>query len=857
MNNHTRQLTFLLAMLAGPLLAVEPVMVRAEVQNEAGLEEIVVTARKREESLQDTPVSITAFTGAMLEQQHITSLDKIADATPNLIFDTGTTFSGSNAAAAVYIRGIGQIDYSMATDPGVGIYLDGVYVATSIGSVLDMVDIERVEVLRGPQGTLFGRNTIGGAINVTSKLPDAPLHGDLKVTAGAYDRNDVNGSVNVPLSDTLYAKFSAATFNRNGFVDAPNALSGHDLGDINRDAFRAAVRFVPNDKFEANFSADYHRSRENGVPHVLVKTFDGPVLALSASQKDPTSPNFIPPPFPVTPPNGVETHNLLATVPLGINGGIAGLFPGVVPNPLFGEPILGPADTVDVKHDNLINRSNLDLSSDSEVWGAALTLDYDFDIASIKSITSYREMNAHGGFDNDASPLVTAQVFNDMDSNQFSEELQLSGVAVDDRLNWLLGLYYFDEDGDNPEQVEFTGFELLSGGGVKNKSLAGFGQGTFNVTDKLSITAGLRYSYESKKFIVSADCVDLPNGPQTLLGTNTVVTCAPVQSIVDPKFLNAGLLAFLNAPVFPAPGGRFCCLPISDPEGNVLGLLPGLVPGTELLPRGTTKTTFNDWTPQASIAYRWTDDLMTYFSYSEGFKSGGFSTRVFPPRTGVPEFKPETVKVYEIGVKWTGFDNRVRASASGFHTDYKDLQIQVTDVAPVMRNAGDAKIDGFELELTAAPTPAWLIQGGVGYLDARYTKLDTDLNLVTDLILLSKDSKLPNAPEWSTTLGVQYTWNVPTFGGQLVPRLDWSYRTEVFNDALNFPELRQGAYSLVDLALTYVSEDAKWEVSVFGKNVTDEHYITAGFANILLGGWAAATLGRPGEYGASVSYHFD
>ncbi len=857
MNSRTRPLSFLLAMLAAPLLAVEPAPVLAQVQGDAGLEEIVVTARKREESLQDTPVSLTAFTGDMLEQQHIASLDKIADATPNLVFDTGTIFSGSNAAAAVYIRGIGQIDYALTAEPGVGIYLDGVYVATSVGSVLDLVDVERVEVLRGPQGTLFGRNTIGGAISVTSKRPDDTLHGDIKVTAGAYDRVDLNGNVNVPITDTLFAKFSAATFNRDGFVDSPNALSGKDIGDINRDAFRGALRFVPNDRFEANLSADYSRARENGSPHVLVATFDGPVLALRASQADPTSPNFIPPPFPLTPPNGTESHNFVATVPVGLQGGIAGLTPGVVPNPVFGQPILGPADTIDVQHDNLINRSDLDLSSDYDVWGVALTLDYDFGIAAIKSITSYREMESHSAFDNDATPLVTAQVINELDNDQFSEELQLSGLAVNDRLNWLLGLYYFDSDGMNPEQVEFTGFELVSGGGVKNKSAAAFGQATFDVTDKLSVTAGLRYSYENKKFIASSDCVDLPNGPETLLGTNTVVTCAPVQSIVDPKFLNAGFLTFLNAPVFPAPGGRFCCLPISDPEGNILGLIPGLVPGLELVPRGTYKTSFNDWTPQASIAYHWTDDLMTYFSYSEGFKSGGFSARVFPPRTGVPEYDPETAQVFEVGVKWTGFDNRVRASASGFHTEYDDLQIQVTDVAPVTRNAGSAEINGFELELTAAPTPAWLIQGGVGYLDGEYTKLDTDQNLITDLVLLTEDSKLPNAPDWSTTLGIQYTWEVPNFGGQLVPRLDWSYRSEVFNDALNFQELRQPGYHMLDLALTYVSADAKWEVSVFGKNVTDERYITAGYANILLGGWAVATLGRPAEYGASVAYHFD
>jgi len=853
MNSRTRPLSILPALLAAPLLAVAPAPVIA--QAEAGLEEIVVTARRREESLQDTPVSLTAFTGDMLEQQQINSLDDVAPATPNMIFDTGTIFSGNSATAAVYLRGIGQIDYALYTDPGVGIYLDGVYMATAIGSVLDLVDVERVEVLRGPQGTLFGRNTIGGAISLTSKLPDDTLHGDLRVTAGAYDRVDVRGSVNVPISDTVYGSLSAATFNRKGYVDAPNALSGDHLGDVNRDAFRGALRFVPNDRFEANFSADYHRARENGVPHVLVNVYDGPVLALIGSLADPASPTFLPPPAPLPPPNGVELHNILATVPFGINGGIAGM-PGVAPNPLFGGPTLGLEDTVDVQHGDLVNYSDLDLSSDYDVWGVAGTLEYDFGMFAAKSITSYREMEAHGAFDNDAQPFVTAQVINDFDTDQFSQELQFTGKAVNDRLNWLLGLYYFDQNGYNPEQVEFTGFELVSSGEVENMSAAGFGQATFDVTEQLSITAGVRYTYEQKKFIVSDECFDLPGGPQTNLD-GTVITCGRVQSIIDQKYLNAGFLGFINAPVFPAPGGRLCCLPISDPNGNIVGLLPGLTQDLDLLPRGTTTRSFNDWTPQASIQYRWTEDLMTYFSYSEGFKSGGFSGRVFPPRTGVPTFDPETATVYELGLKWTGFDNRVRFSAAGFHTDYDDLQIQVTDVAPVTRNAGSAEIDGFELEVTAAPTPRWLIQGGVGYLDARYTKLDTDQNLITDLILLTEDSKLANAPDWSTTLGVQYTFDVPRFGGKIVPRLDWSYRSEIYNDALNFPELRQPGYHLLDLAMTYYSKDGDWEVSVFGKNVTDERYITAGFANILLGGWAAATVGRPAEWGASFAYHFD
>lgn len=842
----------LLALLApgAPLEAVAQSDTRAVTE----LQEIVVTARKREETLQDTPISVTAFSGETIERQHIDQLDGIASATPNMMFDNSTGFAGSNSAAAVYIRGIGQVDFTLTTEPGVGIYLDGVYIAQSIGSVLNLVDIERIEVLRGPQGTLFGRNTIGGAISVTSKLPDDTLSGDVQVTNGSYDRFDLRGSINVPLTDTLYAKFSAASFNRDGFLDAPNAASGDDLGDINQDAWRLALRFAPNERFEANLAADYNRQRENGVPNILVSTYEGASLALIGSLADPDSPTYLPPPAPLPAPSFVDLHNILATTPIGEQGGIAG-DPGVVPNPVFGQPTVGQANVVSVRSDSRANLSALDLSSETDIWGVALTLSYDFDWATLKSITSYRDMEARTAYDLDALEVVTGDLIDDFDVDQFSQELQLSGTAMDGRLDWLVGFYYFEQDGLNLDDVEFTSVRVLSGAKIDNTSTAGFAQVTFDVTDRLSLTGGLRYTDETKKFIVPGDCFSMPKGPETLFD-GTTVACAQLQTVVDPKYLNEGFLTFVNAPVFPDPDGRFCCLPVSDAAGNIVALVPGLTSGFEILPRGTTKATFDELTPHVNVAYKWTDDLMTYVSYSEGFKSGGFVQRVFPPKTEVPSFKPETASVYEVGLKWTFLDRRVRLGAAAFHTDYEDLQIQVNDgIAPVTRNAAAADIDGFELELTAIPATGWLVEAGLGYMNAEYTKLEASQNFVTDLRSITLDSRLVNAPEWSSNLAVQYTWEMGT-GGRLISRVNWAYVDDVEKDALNFPALRQDAYSLIDLFLTYVSSDSHWELSAFGKNVTDERYIVSGFANGLTQGRGAANLGRPDEWGLSVLYRF-
>lgn len=842
------------------------------VSAQAVLEEIVVTARKREESLQDTPISITAFTGDALEQQHIQNLAGIAGFTPNMEFDDVSTFSGSNSAASVFIRGIGQVDFTLTTEPGVGIYLDGVYISQSIGGVLNLVDIDRVSVLRGPQGTLFGRNTIGGAINVVSKLPEDKFYGDVKLTTGSYDRIDGRASVNVPVTDKLYAKASVASLNRDGYVSAPNARSGNDLGDVDQEVARLALRYVPNDKFEANFSFDYSRQRENGVPHVLVNTFEGQSLArIFGGLNNPASPLFRPPPAPLDAPSFVDVHNLIATVPFGQQGGIAGLTPGVVPNPVFGQPTVTAADVRPLDNDDLINFSTMDLSSETDVWGAALTLSYELEWATLKSITSFRNMEARTGYDIDGLAVSIGDLVDNFDVDQFSQEIQLLGEAMDGRLNWVVGFYHFTEDGINRDDVEFTLGRFLSGAEIDNRSTAGFAQITYDVTDKLSITGGLRYTDENKEFIVGNECLPLPKGPQTLFD-GTVVTCTPLQTVIDPKIANQGALFTINSATFPIidpvtgtifnplglplANARLCCLPVSDASGNVVGLLNGLTPGTEILPRGTTEESFSDLTPHASITYNWTDDFMTYFSYSEGFKSGGFVQRVFPPKTEVPSFDVETAEVFEIGMKWTGLDNRVRVSAAGFFTDYQDLHVQINDnIAPVTRNAAAAEINGFELETVAIPADGWLVQAGVGYMNAEYTELDPSQNFSTDVLAISLDSALVNAPEWSANLGIQYAYNLAG-AGQIVTRLDWSFRSEIAKDALNFPELIQDDYSLFDASLTYISANDRWEVSFFGKNLTDETYIVSGFANGLTQGRSTVNVGRPAEWGASFSYRF-
>ena len=237
----------------------------AQGRSAALIEEIVVTARKREENLQDAPIAVSAFTGEALDFRGVTELDRLDQFVPNLVLNESPTYSNVTNAA-VYIRGIGQNDFTPVIDPGVGIYVDGVYLGRSVGAVLDIVDVERVEVLRGPQGTLFGRNTIGGAITLSSKKPDREFGGKVDVKYGTDDRFNVRGSVNIPLTDKFFARLSAATFNQDGYVTRVH--DGIDLGDQDVVALRGALRWQPNDNLDINWSVDYSVERENGNPFV-------------------------------------------------------------------------------------------------------------------------------------------------------------------------------------------------------------------------------------------------------------------------------------------------------------------------------------------------------------------------------------------------------------------------------------------------------------------------------------------------------------------------------------------------------------------------------------------------------------
>ena len=726
------------------------------------VEEITVTARKREEGLDTLPLSVSAFTGEGLEARGVGEIGELGQLTPNVTFQNNPSFGGSGNVASVYIRGIGAKEFTPTTDPGVGIYLDGVYIARSVGAILDLLDFERVEVLRGPQGTLFGRNTIGGAINITTIRPSNEFDARLALTTGTGDRIDVKGSLNLPVNEQLFAKVTVAKFNQDGYVKRPDGVR---LGEDDTLAGRADLRWLVSDRLTLDWSFDWNEDRETGPALSLIDIRFGPATI------DPSTPPF------------VFFNNVAAT--LG----------GSVPNPLPAGPPPPECATAaaprssnplcyDYRYVTGVNGPNAGTApafSNAIIWGTSLHASWHItDNLELRSITAWRSVSSKFSRDGDHSPLTISQFYDDLQQDQFSQELQLVGDHFDQRLHWILGLYYFDEDGYNTNLLNFLVSSFRSGGDFDNRSTAAFGQATFDLSDKLHLTGGLRWTEDRKQF--------LPNQVIFTLNPATAGFFSPAQQYI-------------------------------------------FRPGTPILPAVEKTLRKREVSPMVNLSFDWTDQLLTYVSYSEGYKSGGFTQRVLPPLVPgltcssvpldcIPGFDPEFATVYEAGFRFATADRHLRLSGAAYHTDYKDLQISVfTSVAPVYRNAAGATIQGFELEGQFTPDNATFVEAGIGFTDAGYDAIDPSTRVALT-------NKLERISKWSLNAALSRDFFMQQW--LLTPRLDWSYRSKLYNDAFNSPQLLQPGYHLLDLTVALRTPERHYTVTAGIKNLTDEKYLVSG-----------------------------
>ncbi len=755
------------------------------------LDDIMVTARRYEDKQQTTPISMSVWLADDIAARGISDISDLDQFTPNLSFDTTAPISGSSNAASVFIRGVGQTDFLFTTDPGVGIYLDGVYIARSIGGVLNLIDIERVEVLRGPQGTVFGKNTIGGAINIITKKPDAILAGEGELTFGTFNRKDFRGSINVPIVDKFNSRFSLVSKNEDGY--AKRLLTGQEMGGENEVSGRAAFNWLPKENFEINLNLDASYADEDSPPETIVSNNPAEIGALSTVFA------------------GGAYNSLIGGGPSSIPAVPFNLLPGLPANTT-------PYDSRWLTNDLFTNNGTGPTGSEFTIFGASLTWNWDLDNFSVKSISAFRYLDTRFGRDPDGSPLTIVHTENEMQHEQWSQEVQLYGQSFNDRLNWLTGFYYLNEDGTDRLTVPFVDetFQIYQQLGIacalgnpcpnifglfmpealiKNESIAAYFEGTYDLTKKLSFTAGLRWTQDTRA---------------------------------------------LDATIYP------------------LGFIG--VASTEFVPNAASET-FSNLSPRVSVEYQWTNDLMTYLSYSEGFKSGGFNQRygqAIPD--GFPtSFEPEEAQTIETGFKIELFDHRLRINAAAFFSEYENIQVVVFDSGiPRTINAAAGEIKGFELETTFIPTVNWLLQASYGYIDAEYTELDTQVvgSFGTPITNpLSLDMAFVNTPEHSLSLGIEYFQQLRDLGA-LTWRMDISYRSEWANDTVNTPELIQSGVPLFNPRLTFTPENDNWEITAFVNNLTDEEYIFSGLADKQNFGIGVAIVAPPREAGLVIRYKF-
>ncbi len=688
--------------------------------DEAG-EEVVVTAQKREQRLQDVPLSVTAFTAQTLENQATQSLTDLNAKSPNVVLAPVGAYP---YASAFYMRGLGFADVESSFEPSVGVEMNGVYLARNSGALQDFFDIGSVEILRGPQGTLYGRNTIGGVVAVRTKRPDGTFSGEAMGTIGDHGRREARLAMNFPISADLAGRVSLLYKNYDGYTW--NATRGVTEGDNETLAGRLTLAYTPSDKFDATLILDINQERGSG-----------------ASFR-----------------NAALPGNVYAGPGFSTTTGDPRVVYG-------GAPIFADLDT----------------------WGGALEMNYDFGNSTLTSITGYRAFKDRVFSDYDASAITFFQALRDQTHWQFSEELRLASNG-DGPLNYVFGVFYLTQNYD----ISNAQSGLIYGGGTltqfanqDNTAYAVFGQLDYNVTDKLILTAGGRYSYEKKTF------------------TN------------DPL-----------GPVGPS----------------------------------TFEDSWSDFSPKLGVSYAFNDNILAYAQWQQGFRSGGYNGRAATV-TSVGPYDAEKVNAYEIGLKTTLADGKLRLNFAAFSNEYSDMQQGVQGFTSgglyetLIVNAASARIDGFEVEANWVVGGGFTLNASLGYLDARFDEYFADLT--SDGVANPTDNSdlpLPYAPKWSGAFGLTYAHDFDfgsvTFNTNVV-YMDDIYTSGGTLNRISDVQVRE-ANTLLDATLSLETLDEKWRVTLWGKNLTDELVINNTFGLGALGN--LRIYAPPRTWGLDIAVRF-
>ncbi len=812
-------------LLNGLVLAADTAAPASEVQ------EVVVTAQYREEKLQDIPIAITAITAQQIEQQGAQRLSDVLTNAPSVAFRQQSAAFGESVTA--FIRGFGQADFDPAFEPGVGLYIDDVYYPRLTGANFDLMDVERVEVLRGPQGTLEGRNSEGGAIRFVTKKPTGDGDGYVTATYGTRNLLQLRGAADFKLTDTLFARIAGTFANQDGYVDvfnydcahpqpfpAPPPSSGgtkceqYSLGDVGYRALRAALRFLPSDRFDALLSADYiHDAHNNGAEVLLYGENANPNV---------NAPNGL----PLTASSGFLCGRWCNYTTLGNAAGsyVAGLIP-----PLNGLPL--PATS----------GQQLNVF---DAYDFALNLNIGItDAVKLNSITGYHNWTNSFSIDGDLSPAQTQFGNNILDHWFWSEELRLN-VDFSKSVRGTVGGYYSDEKTTyytlqdiryvaigvpGPVCAAIGGLptptcpifplQFIGNDPVKTTSKAAFGTLIWDVTDALSLTGGVRYTKDYKSYTYYRFNLD-------------GVTINP---FVDP--VGAANGAGYNGPNGTALTGRQAVF-----EGNR-----------------------TDW--HFSADYRFNPAVMAYASAGTGYKAGGVGPRPFNAEQARP-FGPEKLTSYELGLKTDLFDRHLRFNTAVFYNDFTDAQLVLLSCpqyggpgpCALPQNAGNAHVWGVEAEIFAISAGGLQFDLSGSYLHWDWQCVDPQVvpTPVPGASGCSSDpaviNQLAGTPigfiQQQGHVGIQYEFRLGN-GSTLTPRFDAAYQGPQ-NGTNNSPvpgspsDLygRVGGFTVANARLIWTNPKKDLQATLEATNVFNHYYYYGKFD--LTGAGSGTITGSPG-----------
>ena len=771
----------------------------ADSANQVG--EVVVTAQFRSQNIQKTPLAITAVNAQMLEARSQTNVSDVANRAPSVTLTTAGGGLGGSQATAINIRGVGQTDFNLALEPGVGMYIDDVYYGTMYGSMMDLLDLDRVEILRGPQGTLSGKNSEGGAVKLFSKQPGGEQGGYVEASYGSFNKRMLRAGFNLTLvPDKVFLRVTGLGEKQDGYVtrydfqcktglpadqlnNIPSMMAGGPAGcklgtEGGKDvlALRAALRLVLSDRVEDTITFDDTRDRSEPPPTVLTYqgSWHGPGFNLLASPPIPNlAANFVPPPG--------SYYNY-------------GTYTGLVATPSqYTLPAVDPLDA----------------------WGVSNVLDIKLaDNLTLKSISAIRQMNMSGVDDGDGSPLSRIMNLWTVDYTQYTQELRLNG-SIGSLVDWTVGGFYFRSEATQGGRISldaaadnlvpfFVTTDFLFNDPVKVESKSAFAHLELHPTDKLTLTGGVRYTEDYKRYGFSR-------------------TFAPGYT---PSFID---------------------LSISATDG-ASGVFQG-----------------NRWDWRATAAYQFTPDINAYAQFATGFKGGGVNPRPYY-LLQVQPFQPETVDSYEIGVKSQLFDHRMRLNLAAFYNKYKGMQLQLFSCPQFVpagavpncalpANVGNSTIKGIEGEAEIHPVDGMLIDASASYIDFNYDSVDPATNV-------SLTDKPPYTPAFKFAAGVQY--EIDLMGhGSLTPRLDYQYQSSQYGYARNFPNDRIGGYGLANFRMTYRDPSRDWELGVSVTNLFGKYYALSRFdatfpqaLPVATYDYASMMPGPPREFTISVKRSF-